>query len=284
MNIGAILIYLIFSVILFVILEFANSKKINYTNHIIISLIYIIILGGLFTNYKDNLFLVIVFELLMRILYTTKILEKNTFKDNKYLETYLISIFLAYLVNTGFINKVDSVFLDMSELKIIIWVLIFIFVYIMLKDKLNITIKTDNKRKIKNYDDYIIVSYAKLKNKYSEYVVCDIKLLIPVVYSIMVFNSYKRPSLFRKIDYIRYNFNGKKDKLGIMQVKSNKYISDEESIELSIKKLLKIYNKLSSDKKLNKKDLVSDLLKEYDKSNADTILDIYNIIVNFDKK
>ena len=68
MSITTIFIYLIYSLILFFIIEYINKKNINKTNHIIITLIYIILISALTPNIKENIFLITILELVIRIL------------------------------------------------------------------------------------------------------------------------------------------------------------------------------------------------------------------------
>ena len=88
-----------------------------------------------------------------------------------------------------------------------------------------------------------------MKQKYGKdiQVQGDMRFLI---YAIMIFENYKRPSFFRQMDYFRYQFDHVPRKQGIMQVDSKKILSDLESIEVVEKKL----EKLQERKKTKKND------------------------------
>ena len=118
------------------------------------------------------------------------------------------------------------------------------------------------------------MSYAKLKLKYDEDVVIsgDNKKL--VIYSIMIFNNYNKPSFFRKIDSVLFKFDNKPRKLGIMQIKSKKYINDYESIVSAVKKVEKLYEKTNKD---------NEVISLYDKENSKDILYIYDELKKFCK-
>ena len=238
MSITTIFIYLIYSLILFLIIEYLNIKnKTNSINNIVVSLIYLIIISGITPARTYSIFLVIILELLIRIFYTNYILEKNFLKQNRNnLKTYLITIVLSYILNITFINKVDSVFPTPDQLKTIIWLAIIIFVYIILKDNITINNIIEKKKTFNDKEEYIITEYSKLKNKYSEYIITKYQELIPIIYSLMVYENYYKPSIIRKLDIIKFKIDNEERKLGIMQIKTKKIITDEESIELAIKK------------------------------------------------
>ena len=71
-----------------------------------------------------------------------------------------------------------------------------------------------------------------------------------------------------------------------MQITSKKQITDEESINIGIKKLERIYLKYTKDKKIKDQELLILIINDYLKEDKDrkNILDIYNKITEFNKK
>ena len=108
-----------------------------------------------------------------------------------------------------------------------------------------------------NKKQYIVSQYVKMRQKYGKYIQSkgDMRLLI---YSLMIYENYKRPSFFRRLDYFRYQFDHIPKKQGIMQIETKKILSDVESIEIVEKKFEKI-----QEKKKTKKNVIntSELLK-----------------------
>ena len=288
MSVTTIFLYIISSVILFILLEIINNKyHINKLNYIIISLIYIIIISGLFKEIKDNIFIIVIIELLIRIFYISNIEEHNFFKIHKdLLITYIILIISSYVLNINYINKVDSVFPNPNELKIIIWISIIYYLYSGIKNNINNNIdinKNIDKEKINRYKkEDIIIEYAKYKNKYYNIINTKYNELIQVIYSIIIYESNNRSKTLRKIDNLIFRINHKEKKLGIAGILSNKLITDEESIIILIAKLEELYNKISKKKNINNKQI--ELIKEYYTENYDNIINIYNEIIDFDNK
>lgn len=288
MHLGYIIIYFILALVLFVILNyFEKQEKDNNMIHAILPIIYIIILAGIFSSYgfkniNDDIFLVVIFELLIRLYYLNVILKRDVLVDsNYYFKIYSVSLLGSFLINEVFIAKVDNIFPTPSEMRMGIWFLIIIFIYMTFKNNFNIKSVSKKIDFISKKREYIIVQYARLKTKYYKYVKLKKKELVPLFYAIMIYENYKRPKVYRKLDMILYRFTGKETKMGIMQIYSKVELSDYESINLSLKKINQIHDKF----KLSKK-LISDILIEYYQGNEEyirDIVDIYNEIILFDK-
>ena len=293
MGIHLLFIYFLASILLFFILDYIDKKdQDNYINHILISVIYIIFLAGIFAtfgidNNNGNIFLIVLFEFLIKIFYTNYVLEKNFFKNNSFvLKIYLITIIVCYLVNYTFIKRVLNVFPGIKELKIIIWLLILIYAYIVLKKYVTLKeVKNDNTL-FYNDKDYVVMQYAKFKNKYFNIVNTKYKELYPVIYAIMIRENYYKPEFIRKLDKLKYKLDNEERKFGIMQVISKNIIDDEGSIDIAIKSLEKIYLKLNKNNKKNKDDLIGDILKKYYDNDIafDEVIKIYKLILEFDNK
>lgn len=286
MTINTLFIYIISSIILSIILnKLDKKKKDNILDYIIISNIYILLLSGIFdfynlTNNNDNIFIIILFQIIGKILYITLIKERSILKNNDYnLKKYLITLVSSYLINILVINNIDNIFPSSETIKLLIW--LFIIGYILLYIKKNIDIKAPTNNNINYYDDkeYIVMQYAKYKNKYNNIVSSKNEVLNQLTYSIMVYENYNKPELIRKIDLLKYKLFHEENKFGIMQINRKQPITDEESIIICLNKLEKIYN---SNK--DNKDIIKPLIKKYYKKDIKELISIYNTINKFNKK
>lgn len=283
MNIFIWLGYLFFGVLLFCLITFHDKKKsLTKSQNIIFRIIYLLVLAGVFSSFgllafNENIFIVLVFEFVIRMVYTLYFLERDFFdKEDSNVKDFLIVFFIALFLNSYLFNKVENVFLSPEEVRFLLWVFVMIYVYKYFVGKENI-IKDNYKKERVISRETIIVNYAKLKLKYGEVIKLKDKELLNVLYAIMVYENDRRPSFFRKIDNILYKISGSKKKLGVMQVMSNKFISDVESIDIVCKKLLKCYES----KKTLKKDIYNKVMEAYDKDNYNQIIHIYKEIKKF---
>ena len=294
MLIKTIIIYIIFSVLLFFIQNLVDDKsKYSYMDNVVISNIYIIILAGILKSYHiidnvDNIFLVVLFELLFRLFYSNYVRESNFFKDNKdNVNKYLLIIITSVLINNLFINKTRIVFPKMENVKIIIWLVIVMYLYNFFKDNIKINIKKNNSKNDNLDKEKIIINYAKYSNRYYNVINTKYKELVFLIYAIMIYEDSKRPEFMRKVDKLKYKLSHQKREYGIMQVDSYYPIDDIKSINLSIKHIEKIYSRLKN-REGNRKGIFcpGDIILKYYKNNVDLdkIIYIYDVIIQFKSK
>ena len=258
--------YVFFAFLLFLFLNFAVKKfsltKVQYVLFTNIFLVFLASVASYFhlNTFCDDIFIIVIFEFLIRMLYTTYLLEKDFFsKEEGVLSLYLGNVIVAYLLNQFIIRQVDMVFLNPEQLKFLLWVFIILFVYQFFykKEIITSTEKISKKLSIADRGQYIILQYAKMKKKYGKEIQVQGNMRF-LIYAIMIFENYKRPSFFRQMDYFRYQFDHVPRKQGIMQVDSKKILSDLESIEVIENKLENLQEK----KKSKKNDIdISFLLK-----------------------
>ena len=257
--------YVFFAFLLFLFLNFVVKRfsltKVQYVLFTNIFLVFLASVASYFhlNAFCDDIFIIVIFEFLIRMLYTTYLLEKDFFsKEEGILPLYLGNVVVAYLLNQFIIRQVDMVFLNPEQLKFLLWVFIILFIYHFFHRQDMVSIQNSTKKfSIAERGQYIILQYAKMKQKYGKDISVqgDMRFLI---YAIMIFENYKRPSFFRQLDYFRFQFDHVPKKQGIMQVDSKKILSDIESIEFVEKKLEKSQEK----KKSKKNDIdVASLLK-----------------------
>ena len=275
--------YLFLGVVLFIILLYFDQKySITRLEKIIISIIFLLIISGILKkigiNYTDNVFLIFLFLFMIDAIYCSYFKDVDFFDrvDNN-IEYYFVLIIIGFFINQSFINRVEFVFLTGEDLRLIIWSFVLLFLYYFCKNN-DIFTSTSKNEVISMSVDRVLSSYAKLKYRFFDE--CDVpeKELSNVLYSIMIYHNYHRSKFLRRMDYIRFRLNGQKQKLGIMQVESSRFISDSESILLTYQKLLKLYEKEKSSRKKNK---VEEIIKNYCKSYSNEVLYIFDIIKKF---
>ena len=287
MLINTIIVYILLSILLFFVQNYIDKKNNNsYIDNIIIANVYIIFMAGILKYYhiidnSDNIFLIVLFELLFRLFYNNYVLEDNYFKNNKdNIKKYVLILCSCVLTNNLFINKTNIVFPKMENVKIIIWFFIVLYLYHFFKDTMkNSTSKVINKS-ISKEREKVIIKYVRYSIRYSDIVKTRYDKLIPLIYSIMIYEDNRRTEFMRNIDKLKYKINHNKRKYGIMQVDSYYPIDDNKSIRISIKRLEKIYSRFK-DNNFNPEIV---LKKYYRSSDVRNIINVYNIITEFNNK
>ena len=100
----------------------------------------------------------------------------------------------------------------------------------------------------------------------------------------MIYENYNRPAFYRFFEYIKCIIAGQAT-LGVMQVKSNKIISNEESVEKGYNYIKKLYKKIvneSKDNEFEENEQVKKIISKYNAGQkyTDEILYIMEVIKN----
>ena len=278
------IMYFVLGFIYFLIITFINSKyKISKVQKMIFSIVLLMISAGICYNYAikyiDNIFLSFVFMMIFDIIYVSYFLERDFFdKEEKNMHYYIVLLLVGFFINQEFFNDVTSIFLTGSDLRLILWSFVIIFMYNFCKEKEIITNKSVDKEKTMSVDS-ILTNYAKLKYQYFDYCDMEDKMLSNVLYAIMIYRSSKRSKFLRNYDYFMFRLNGKTSKLSIMQVDINRYITDVEGINIVKEDIneLVIANKLTKGKTKKELDYLG-IIDSYCKEEAMYIKNIFEII------
>lgn len=277
------ILYFIGSIILYFSLRYLEIKYlITKMERLIFSLIIWLVISQLFFHfaipYTSDIFLVFVFLMVIDIFYHSYFLEEDFFdKSENNISYYIILIIIGFFINQEFINEVNNIFLTGEELRVILWFMILLFLYRFTKEK-NIfsTVRLGSKRNISS--ESILIQYTKFRYCYGKDIKFKNKDIADLVYAIMIFENHKRSKFLRIYDNFLFRIIGSKRKLGIMQVESDHFVSDLESINITNEEIEKLYTKNSSLK--GKKRIVT-VMENYCKDNFDEIKSIFDLIQKF---
>ncbi len=142
----------------------------------------------------------------------------------------LFSIGISYGIYKV-LNDVDKILPDPKDLLNQLWLLIIIFLYNILNK-----MEFGRDRTIRRKESYLSRQFMVFNTKYGSLVhsKCQNEFLEAIVFAIMIYENFNRPRAVRWIEYARFFLTKKEHTLGIMQVKSRKFINDRESILLAI--------------------------------------------------
>jgi len=274
-----LLMYIMFAIILFILSNYIKSKSKSINNDIIFPLVYLVLVSALLesNNISYNyIFLIIVFSMLIEIFYNY--LYKNNrmlFNMKYFLNINVLLIILSVLLESTIIKGVDSILPSMDNIKVLLWIFICIYLYSLVKDIIPSAKRKENESALDNRE-YVLNSYTKYKIKYNDTLKGYNLVVKDLIYSYMIYEGYNTTRLRRKIDNFFFGKINKVSKLGIMQVSSKAFITDEESIRLVGNKLQNIYEK-------NKNKDYNNILDTYEKTKEkkEKIVNIYKYIEEF---
>ncbi|MBQ6404726.1 MAG: hypothetical protein IJJ63_01610 [Bacilli bacterium] len=275
--------YMIVAIIFFLIILVLDHKyKLTKLEKIVVSIFLLLFVAGMMKRFlfshTEQIFFIYVFMFFIDLIYHSYFLERDFFdKQEQNVYYYSVLVIIGFMLNQELINRVDQVFLSGEDFRIIIWFLLFLFFYFFFKNR-NILQDTVSKTDHLISREVVLVQYVKLKDQYYDDLHCDEKEISNLLLAIMILENHRRGKILRKFDYFSFRLNGGKKKLGIMQVESKQFITDQESIEIVYKKLDKLFHK---DIKSKKKMKVEEVIEKYSKEDASKIQAIFDIIRKF---
>lgn len=280
MSLTTLIIQILLTIPLTLILNYCKKSSNNKIEQILIPTVYIIIISALLPIVKENVFLIVVFELFIRNFYITNITTQNNNEGPKsFIVVGLLSIALSVFTYNYFISEVNTVIPNAEDIKPFIWFLIVLFI-------VNIYTKTNKEKEVKESKktflrkkEYIIMQYAKFKNIYSKCIETNKELIRNLVYAIMIYEDNRTPKIYRKINAYIGLVTKKETKYGIMQINSFDRLSDEDSIK---KAIIEYESNFKEDIK-DYKEQITNLLNTYNQNEKNEIISIYEEIENFNK-
>jgi len=175
-------------------------------------------------------FMIIVYYWCFR-LFVVLVLGKGRMTDWLVQFIYIVTSIGLSVVVYRVATKAGNLLPDPSTLRDELWILVILFLYQIFN---KMTFRQEKSRV--RHERYIKTMYSKFQIKYNDLLVekCDDELVRKIVYSIMIYENYNRPPFARFFENLCMRIDKKGRTLGIMQVKTSKLISNEESIILAI--------------------------------------------------
>ena len=275
--------YMIVAFIFFLILLVLDHKyKLTKLEKVVVSIFLLLFVAGMMKRFlfshTEQIFFIFVFMFFIDLIYHSYFLERDFFdREEKNLLYYCMLIFIGFFINQEFINRVDQVFLVGEDYRLITWFLMFLFFYNFIKSR-GVLQQREDTSTISISREMVLEQFVKLKDRYYDVCHPEEKELSNVLLSIMIFENQRRGKFLRRIDNLLFRLNGENKKLGIMQVESKHFITDQESIEIVYKKLEKLYKKDTNTKKKVK---VEEVIEKYCGEDSKSVLKIFDIIRKF---
>ena len=273
--------YFLMALILFLLINFLKFKK---KDNLLFPIFYLFLCASYLElhNLKYNYnFIIIVFEFFMELFYNFAFRDnKASFNINYFLKKYSVLIIFSLFLENYLFSKVDSILPNMDMIKTIIWFIIFMYFYNLIEELIKVHDKDKNTYNALQDKNYIISSYAKYKLQYKDVLHDYDSIIRQLVLSILIYEDYNTSKLKRKLDNLLFGRLTKVAKLGIMQVETKTFITDEESIRFVSNVLEKKYENLINKKTNIAKTILKGYLQDYSKYNI--ILKIYETIKIFE--
>lgn len=268
--------------------KFADKTDKPYGLNVILKLfgpvIYMVIIAGIFYEIGrhylvEDIYLITIFYYFIRWINIIFILERKELNDwKKDIVVCTLGMILNLIVYQMFIIRTDRIFLSIDELREGVWLGIITFLFVLARNHMYNNIYVKAKESVNRKEKYILNKYKYFYNKYKNIIEENNKELESLIYSIMIYENYNRPPLFRVLEYIKCIASGEAT-LGVMQVKTKKIISNRTSVKQGCKIIEDNYDKYNVSIQ-NQDELISKILASYNGGSCykDEVLYIREVI------
>lgn len=227
---------------------------------VFITLVTIILYNLGFSNLTKDIWLVSIYYFLINFI-TLLVLERFVLVNKiAYFSIFALSILISYWIYDNALRfGLKAILPDSDNFRTEWWFIIFAYFYSVL-NSYSPNYQAETARK----DKFIRTRFEILQSKYDGFISSSIrnnKLLYIIFYSIMITEDINRPKFIRLAEKLLFVTNRVKT-TGVMQVTSNKLLTDKESIKLAEKIILTSYLKHSKTSSYEY-DLVSKIAKDY---------------------
>lgn len=182
-----------------------------------------------------DIYLVVVYYFVFRLAFnlaTGRGRLLNWFTQSAYV---VVSIPISYYVYDGLITHKEFLFPTAKELGSAVWLAVVVYIYHTFN-----SVKLSDERTKARKASYLLDRYATYKRLYGEIIegIAETKRQEALIYAVLIVEAFNRPKLYRLIENIFFYFGYAKT-LGVMQVTTEKYINDEESVRLGATKIVR---------------------------------------------
>ncbi len=231
-----------------VVIQEDTAPLFNYLFKVLAPVVYIVLLTAIFQKigldaFVEKIYFVVIEYWLIRLLAVILLGHVRLTNWITQIVYWASSIGLA-LWFQSIIDQAGSILPDPKSLLEELWVLIIVFLYSIF-NKITISRSGSQRRK----ERYIERQFLKFRDKYANIVssCCNSTIIEAITYSIMIYENFNRPGTARFIERTIFCKSKKRHSFGIMQVLSDRSLTDEESIELGIKIIKKACTQLCND-------------------------------------
>lgn len=222
-----------------------EAPALNFLIRVLSPIVYIIVISAVLYSfnldkYVNNIFLVNIYYIAFRLIFnlvTNRGLLLNWYRQFIY---WFAIVTISYFTYENIIKEKTNILPDFTTIANELWIIILVFIFQITN---NIRLSQDST--IKRKQIYLQNRYHYFKKLYGSTIseITQNEVLDAIAYSILIYEDFNRPKVVRFIEYITFKLTKKEHSLGVMQVKTKKYLSNNESVVLGCKKIVSAHSK-----------------------------------------
>ncbi|WP_216595894.1 hypothetical protein [Flammeovirga sp. OC4] len=219
-----------------------DAPAFNFVYRSIAPVVYITLVSAILYTFKQdwiikNIYMVAIYHSLFRLIFNLVFGRYLLLNLKTQVAYILVSVSLSYYVYENIILNKEFFFPSSERLGNALWLGVIGFLYHTF-NSINFDSKNSIKRKEKYLESVFDIYYKKYNKVISN--LTQNKEIECLIFSVLIYENFNRPKLIRAIENQFFKF-GKAKTLGIMQVTTDKFIDDNESVRLGSLRIINEY-------------------------------------------
>lgn len=185
-----------------------------------------------------DIYLVVVYHAAIRLIFNLLTGRGLLLNWNMQFAYIFLSITGAYYVYSNLIIDKSFFFPEAKDIGNALWLGVLGFIYHTCN-----SVRLSDHKTIKRKENYLSSMYLTYKMLYGQIIddIVENKKQERLVYAVLIYENFNRPKVYRLIENMLFHV-GLAKTLGIMQVTTDKYINDRESVTLGSTKIVYDFN------------------------------------------
>lgn len=222
-----------------VLVKSDEAPAFNFLYRAFAPIVYITLCAAMLYKVKadwavKDIHLVVVYYFVVRLLFNVVTGRARLLNWGIQLAYWVTSIPVAFYVYENLIQKNQYFFPTNEDLGNALWLGVLAFIY-QTFNRVKLSSENTKKRK-RNYVTHRYNHYRSIFGEIIEEVTAD-KRQECLIYTILLYEAFNRPKVYRRVENVLFRA-GLAKTLGIMQVTTDRVISDEESVRLGAQKIV----------------------------------------------
>lgn len=209
-----------------------EAPAFNFVFRVLTPVVYLLLVSAALYSLKldlftEDIYLVVAYYLIFRLAFNVIAGRSRLLNWPLQFVHIILSFTLSWIAYQHVIIEKSHFLPDLATISNELWIIIIGFIYVLF-NQVRLTRAATEKRK----QTYLRHRYQLYKRKYGDIVArkAPSRKVEALIYAVMIYEAFNRPKLYRLLEAILFRF-GLSKTLGVMQVTTQRHVSDEESVE-----------------------------------------------------
>lgn len=234
-----------------VLVKEEEAPAFNFVFRVLSPVVYLFIVSSILYSvsldrYVDHIYYVSLYYVLFRLAFNLATNRSKLLNWGRQFVYWAGILALSFFAYDKLISARENIFPDFKTFANELWIIILIFLYQTMNNLRFSSAKSEQRK-----ENYLTSRLKTYRTRFGDIIneLAPNPKLQALVYAVIVYEDFNRPRVVRIFENLMFRMASRSMSLGIMQVRTDKLLTDLQSVELGVKKMLRA--KELSESKLN---------------------------------